>query len=60
MHIVPSDLETRLPRLFTVDAHTAVAEASHLIEETIDLVETYLPDFDTEPVRHRWTMTLRK
>lgn len=60
MHIAPSDLDKRLPRLFTVDLHTAVAEASTLVEETIDLVETYLPDFDTQPVRTRWTMQLRK
>lgn len=60
MHIAPPHIEQRLPGLFVVDAQTAVHQLKQLIEETITLVETHLPQIDTTPTRKLFTMQLRK
>ena len=60
MQLTPPNVATRLPRLFNVDSQTAVNQLKQLIEETIELVETHLPQIDTAPTRKLFTMQLRK
>lgn len=60
MQLAPSNVASRLPGLFLVDGQTAVNQLKQLIEETIALVETHLPEFDTTPTRKLFTMQLRK
>lgn len=60
MQRTPPRVASRLPALFEVDRQTAVNDLKLLIEETIDLVETHLPQIDTAPTRKLFTMQLRK
>lgn len=60
MHIAPPDISRRLPALFQLDPDTAVAQAAHLIAETLTLVDIHQPDIDTQPTRNRLNMILRK
>ncbi len=47
MKLAPDRLADRLESLFRLDAEGAAAELERLVEETLTLVETELPDFDT-------------
>ncbi len=60
MQLAPPNVASRLPGLFEVDGQTAVNQLKQLIEETIELVETHLPQIDTTPTRKLFTMQLRK
>jgi hypothetical protein len=43
----------RLKRVFRAEPHDGVAEACGLIDETVALVETHLPEIDTGTARAR-------
>jgi uncharacterized protein DUF4037 len=51
MAVKPADLSGRLKRSFRIEPAAGVAELEALIEETLGLVETHLPAFDTAPYR---------
>lgn len=49
----PEQLGDRLERLFTADRHTAVSQLETIVEETITLIETHMPDIDTNSAKAR-------
>lgn len=51
MEIAPSNLATRLKSVFHLSPLDGVLALRTLMEETITLVETHLPDLDTAPYR---------
>lgn len=53
LSIAPADLPVRLERVFRAEPVAGVHEAQCLIDETITLVESHYPSFDTTAVRAR-------
>jgi hypothetical protein len=53
LSIAPPDLPSRLRHILRGDPTVAVADVQHLIDETISLVESHLPDIDITPIRAR-------
>jgi hypothetical protein len=51
MKIAPPDLSARLKRSFRIEPNAAVATLVALIEETLALVETHVPGFDSSSAR---------
>jgi hypothetical protein len=51
MAIKPVDLSERLKQSFRIQPTSAVGALEELIEETLELVHTHLPGFDTAPYR---------
>lgn len=60
MTIKPPDLLPRIESLFTLDLHSATQEAGRLIDETLTLVETYMPQIDTTRARAYFNRVLKK
>lgn len=53
MSIAPTNLTERLESLFCADPHVAASQIEQLVQETLALVETYMPQVDTSSVRRR-------
>jgi hypothetical protein len=51
MRLAPADLSSRLKRTFHLPPVEGVRELYGIIEETLHLIGTHLPDFDTTPHR---------
>lgn len=51
--IAPPDLTDRIEGLFQADINTAAGLLEALVQETVALVETHMPDIDTSAVRRR-------
>lgn len=51
LDIAPRDLGDRLRRVFSGDPAAAAVLLAQLVEETFDLVETYLPEVDVDRLR---------
>lgn len=51
MAIKPADLAARLKQAFRIEPTAAVGALEELIEETLALVGTHVPGFDTTPYR---------
>jgi len=60
MRLKPNNLLARLEQIFLADPAAAVAQLRELIEETLALVETHMPNVDTSRVRRILPMVLRK
>jgi predicted nucleotidyltransferase len=56
MSIAPMNLTSRLESLFRAEPHVAANQIEQLVRETLDLVDTYMPQVDTSSVRRkvRW------
>jgi uncharacterized alpha-E superfamily protein len=53
MSIAPTNLTSRLERLFRAEPHVAANQIEQLVQETLDLVDAYMPQVDTSSVRRR-------
>ncbi len=53
MSIAPTNLTERLESLFCAEPHVAASQIEQLVQETLALVETYMPQVDTSSVRRR-------
>ena len=53
MPLVPERLADRLDELFSLDPANAGIALERLVNETVTLVETYMPTIDTVPVRRQ-------
>ncbi len=53
MGIAPAGLASRMEGLFTSPPREAAVELERLVSETLDLVDTHLPEIDTSQVRKR-------
>lgn len=51
LQIKPNDLSARLKHAFSIEPSAGVALLKELIGETLTLVETHLPNFDSQPYR---------
>jgi hypothetical protein len=51
MRVAPPDLAARLKRTFHLSPADGVRELRSIIDETLTLIETHLPDFDTKSYR---------
>ena len=51
MHIAPANLAARLDELLYADPTIAIAQLKELVQETVALVEQYMPAFDTTAMR---------
>jgi hypothetical protein len=60
MNVKPPDLLARLERILRGDAGAAVGPLNELIEETLALVETHMPEISTARTREVLAMRLRK
>jgi Nucleotidyltransferase domain len=53
LQIAPDNLADRLDGLFVADTASAIAQIEELVQDTIALVNRYMPDVDTSIVRHQ-------
>ena len=53
MSIAPMNLTFRLESLFRAEPHVAANQIEQLVQETLDLVDTYMPQVDTSSVRRK-------
>ncbi len=53
MSIAPTNLTSRLESLFSAEPDVAANQIEQLVQETLDLVDTYMPQVDTSSVRRR-------
>jgi hypothetical protein len=53
MSIAPTNLTFRLESLFPAEPHVAAHQIEQLVQETLDLVDTYMPQVDTSSVRRK-------
>ncbi len=53
MSIAPTNLTSRLESLFRAEPHVAANQIEQLVRETLDLVDTYMPQVDTSSVRRK-------
>jgi hypothetical protein len=53
MSIAPMNLTSRLESLFRAEPHVAANQIEQLVRETLDLVDTYMPQVDTSSVRRK-------
>jgi hypothetical protein len=53
MSIAPTNLTFRLESLFRAEPHVAANQIKQLVQETLDLVDTYMPQVDTSSVRRK-------
>ena len=53
MSIAPTNLTSRLESLFPAEPHVAAHQIEQLVQETLDLVDTYMPQVDTSSVRRK-------
>lgn len=60
MTVKPPNLLPRIESLFTLDLHSSTQEAGRLIEETLTLVETQMPQVDTTRARAYFNIVLKK
>jgi hypothetical protein len=51
--IAPTNLAFRLESLFCAEPHVAANQIEQLVQETLDLVDTYMPQVDTSSVRRK-------
>lgn len=53
MSIAPTNLTSRLESLFRAEPYVAANQIEQLVQETLDLVDTYMPQVDTSSVRRK-------
>lgn len=53
MSIAPTNLASRLESLFRAEPYVAANQIEQLVQETLDLVDTYMPQVDTSSVRRK-------
>ncbi len=53
MSIAPTNLTSRLESLFRAEPHVAANQIEQLVQETLDLVDTHMPQVDTSSVRRK-------
>ncbi|MFB2894824.1 nucleotidyltransferase domain-containing protein [Aerosakkonemataceae cyanobacterium BLCC-F50] len=53
MSIAPTNLTSRLESLLRAEPHIAVNQLEQLVQETLDLVNTYMPQVDTSSVSRK-------
>lgn len=53
MSVAPTNLTARLERLFCADPQVAASQLKKLVQETLDLVDTHMPQVNTSSARQR-------